>query len=181
MNVVSNSSPLIALAKIGKLDIIKYNVVIPKAVFDEITRPNKEYTKEFYKWGRDKTLEVKNKKAVEYLALIIDRGEAEAIVLSEELNADAVLIDDLKARRIAQLRGLHTIGTIGILLDAKEKGIIGELKPLLDMLIKKKIRVSKELYDYALELANEERKCFRHDQEERDSRARMSYRRHGRY
>lgn len=126
-----------------------------RRLFDEITRPNKEHTKELYRWGRDKTLEVKNKKAVEYLALIIDRGEAEAIVLSEELNADAVLIDDLKARRIAKLRGLSTIGTIGILLDAKERGIIGELRPLLDMLIKKKIRVSKELYDYALELANE--------------------------
>lgn len=52
MNVVSNSSPLIALAKIGMLDIIKYDIIIPKAVFDEITRPNKEYTQELYKWGR---------------------------------------------------------------------------------------------------------------------------------
>lgn len=155
MNIVSNSSPLIALAKIGMLDIIKYDIVIPKAVFDEITRPNRQYAKELYKWGRDKTIEVKNKKAVEYLVLIINRGEAETIALAEELNADAVLIDDLKARKIAKLRGLNIIGTIGVLLDAKEKGIIGELKPLLDMLIKKKIRVSKELYDHALELANE--------------------------
>lgn len=155
MNIVSDSSPLIALAKIGMLDIIKYDIVIPKAVFDEITRPNRQYAKELYKWGKDKTIEVTNKKAVEYLVLIVDRGEAETIALAEELNADAVLIDDLKARKIAKLRGLNIIGTIGVLLDAKEKGIIGELKPLLDMLIKKKIRVSKELYDHALELANE--------------------------
>jgi len=87
--------------------------------------------------------------------LIVDRGEAETIALAEELNADAVLIDDLKTRKIAKLRGLNIIGTIGVLLDAKEKGITGELKPLLDMLIKKKIGVSKELYDHALELANE--------------------------
>lgn len=156
MNIVSNSSPLIALAKIEKLDILRCEVVIPNAVFDEITIPKKEYVKKLYKWGKDKTIDVKNKKAVEYLELIIGKGEAETIVLGEELNADAVLIDDLKARRIAKIRGLNVIGTIGVLLDAKEKGFIGELKPLLDMLIKKKIRVSKELYDHALELANEE-------------------------
>ncbi|MBU4492516.1 MAG: DUF3368 domain-containing protein [Euryarchaeota archaeon] len=155
MKIVSNSSPLIALAKIEKLDIIRYDIVIPKAVFDEITKPKKEYVKELYKWSNDKVTEVKNKKAVEYLELIIDRGEAETIVLAEELNAGAVLIDDLKARKIAKLRGLNVIGTIGILLDAKEKGVITELKPLLDLLLEKKIRVSKELYYRALEIADE--------------------------
>ncbi len=155
MKIVSNSSPLIALAKIGKLDIIRHSVIIPKAVFDEITMPRKEYVKELSNWGSDKVIEVKNKKAVEYLELIIDRGEAETIVLAEELNANAVLVDDLKARKIARLRGLNVIGTIGVLLDAKEKGIIGELKPLLDLLLQKKIRVSRELYDHALEIANE--------------------------
>lgn len=155
MKIVSNSSPVIALAKIEKLDLIRYDVVIPKAVFDEITKPKKEYVKELYKWGNNKVIEVKNKKAVEYLKLIIDRGEAETIVLAEELNANAVLIDDLKARKIAKLRGLNVIGTIGILLDAKEKGVVDELKPLLDMLLEKKIRVSKELYYRALEIADE--------------------------
>ena len=104
MKIVSNSSPLIALAKIEKLDILLiYDVVIPKAVFDEITKPKKKYVKELYKWGKDKVIEVMNRKAVEYLELIIDKGEAETIALAEELNADAVLIDDLKARKIAKL------------------------------------------------------------------------------
>lgn len=100
---------------------------------------------------------MENRKAVEYLELMIDGGETETIVLAEEINADAVLIDDLKARRIANLRRLNVIGTIGVLLDAKEKGIIKELKPLLDKLMKNKIRISKELYDHALELAYEKR------------------------
>jgi len=155
MKIVSNSSPLIALAKIEKLDIIRYDVVIPEAVFHEITKPKKEYVKELYKWCKNKVIEVKNKKAVEYLELIIDKGEAETIVLAEELNAGAVLIDDLKARKIAKLRGLNVIGTIGILLDAKEKGVITELKPLLELLLEKKIRVSEELYYRALEIADE--------------------------
>jgi len=85
----------------------------------------------------------------------VDKGEAEMITLAEEMNAEAVLIDDLKARKIAKLRGLNVIGTIGVLLDAKEKGVIKELKPLLDELIEKRIRIRRELYDHALELANE--------------------------
>ena len=85
----------------------------------------------------------------------MDKGEAEMITLAEEMNAEAVLIDDLKARKIAKLRGLNVIGTIGVLLDAKEKGVIKELKPLLDELIEKGIRIRRELYDHALELANE--------------------------
>lgn len=154
MKIVSNSSPLIALAKIGMLDVLS-GVVIPKAVFDEITKPEKEYVNELYEWGKDKIIEVKNRKAVEYLELMIDGGEAETIVLAEELNADAVLIDDLKARKIATLRGLNIIGTIGVLLNAKERGFINEVKPLLEELMKRKIRISKELYNHALELAHE--------------------------
>lgn len=154
MEIVSNSSPLIALAKIGMLDVLS-GVIIPKAVFDEITKPEKEYAKELYEWGKNKVTEVKNRKAVEYLELIIDGGEAETIVLAEELNADAVLIDDLKARKIAKFRGLNVIGTIGVLLNAKDKGLISEVKPLLEALTKRKIRISKELYDHALELAHE--------------------------
>ncbi|OEU57964.1 MAG: hypothetical protein BA871_15455 [Desulfuromonadales bacterium C00003096] len=154
MKIVSNSSPLIALAKIGMLDVLS-GVVITKAVFDEITKPKREYAKELHEWGKDKIIEVKSRKAVEYLELMIDRGEAETIVLAEELNVDAVLIDDLKARKIANLRGLNIIGTIGVLLDAKERGFISEIKPLLEELMKKKIRISKELYEHALELAHE--------------------------
>ena len=88
MKIVSNSSPLIALAKIEKLDILEYDIVIPKAVFNETTEPEKEYMKELYEWGKDKVVGVRNRKAVEYLELILGKGEAETIVLSEELNAE---------------------------------------------------------------------------------------------
>jgi predicted nucleic acid-binding protein len=155
MKIVSNSSPLIALAKIGKLDILTKDVVIPKAVFDEITKPQKEYTEKLHKWGKDKVSGVKNRKAVEYLEILLDRGEAETIVLAEEITANAVLIDDLKARKIATLRGLTVIGTLGVLLAAKDKGLIREVKPLFEELMKKRIRVSKELYNRSLELAHE--------------------------
>ena len=155
MRMVSNSSPLIALAKIGRLNLIGYEIIIPKAVFEEITRARREYARELYNWGRNRVSVVKNRRAVEYLELVLDRGEAEVIVLAEEIEADAVLIDDLKGRKTAMLRGLTVIGTIGVLLDAKERGLVDDVKPLLDELIRKKIRISRELYNHALELAQE--------------------------
>ncbi|MGB9768107.1 MAG: DUF3368 domain-containing protein [Dictyoglomus turgidum] len=155
MKIVANSSPLIALAKIKKLDLLTYEIYIPRAVFEEITEIGKEYRDELLKWAKEKVLNVENKKAVEYLEIILGKGEAEAIVLSEEIKADAILIDDLKAREIATLRGLKVVGTIGILLNAKRQGTITELKPLLDELIKNGIRISKELYEHALKLAKE--------------------------
>ena len=72
--------------------------------------------------GKNRVSVVNNRQAVEYLELVLDRGEAEVIVLAEELRADAVLIDDLKARKTAVLRGFAVVGTIGVLLDAKERG-----------------------------------------------------------
>lgn len=155
MNIVSDSSPLIALAKIGRLNLLEHEIIVPKAVFGEITRSRREYARKLYTWGKNRVSVVKNMQAVEYLELVLDRGEAEVIVLAEELQADAVLIDDLKARKIAMLRGLTVVGTIGVLLDAKERGLVDDVKPLLDELIRKKIRISRELYNHALELAHE--------------------------
>jgi predicted nucleic acid-binding protein len=155
MRLVTNTSPLIALAKLGMLSLLGEEVVIPGAVFAELTESTKEYADELGAWCRDKVLEVRDRQAVGYLALILDRGEAEVIALAEELKTPIVLIDDIKARRIAKLRGLNVVGTLGILLDAKDKGLIRELKPFLDELMNKKIRLSTELYNHALVLAHE--------------------------
>ena len=54
MRIVANSSPLIALAKIEKMNLLRYDIVIPKAVFDEITKPKKKYGKRLYEWGKDR-------------------------------------------------------------------------------------------------------------------------------
>jgi len=155
MRFVANSSPLIALAKLGMLSLLGEEVVIPGAVFAELTESRKAYADELGAWCEGKVIEVRDRKAVDYLALILDRGEAEVIALAEELKTPMVIIDDIKARRIARLRGLNVVGTLGILLDAKDKGLIREVKPFLDELMTKKIRISKELYDHALALAHE--------------------------
>lgn len=117
MKVVCNSSPLIALGKIKKLWLLdKYEIVVPQAVFREVTKSKKEYSKELYRRCKNRVIEIKNKKAAGYLELMLDRGEAEVI-------------------------------------DAKEIGSIKEVKPVLDELIKNKIRISRELYEHALRSA----------------------------
>jgi len=94
--------------------------------------------------------EVKNKLAVESLTMELEKGEAEAIILALELNADMVLIDEYIARDIAKSRGLAVIGTVVILADAYEKGLINDLKKVLDDLRSKKVWTSEKVCNRAL-------------------------------
>ena len=85
----------------------------------------------------------------------LDYGESETIVLAKELNADIVLIDEKKARKIAQVKSLKVMGTIGILQTAKDKGFITDLKTQLDNLIKNGIWIDKKLYQSVLQKTGE--------------------------
>jgi len=69
-------------------------------------------------------------KGINELTFIMDFGESEAVMLCKEMEADFLLIDDKKARRIAETLGINCIGTLGLLSVAKDKGIITELRPL---------------------------------------------------
>jgi hypothetical protein len=82
-------------------------------------------------------------------------GEAAAIILAQELGAQQVLIDDLRARRVAKARLLPVTGTIGTLLLAKEQGLIAQVKPILDDLIALGKRISPQLYQDVLAIAQE--------------------------
>jgi len=77
---------------------------------------------------------VKNTSAVEQLGTILDIGEAEAIILGEELHADYLLIDETGGRKIARQRGLKVIGLLGVLKLPKDKGFISAIKPLIDLI-----------------------------------------------
>ena len=98
---------------------------------------------------------VSNNLAVEVLESDIGKGESEAIVLALEQKPDLVLIDDLKARKFAKMNGLEIIGTMGILLDAKQKGLISEIKPLISELLLNGIRISNRIIEITLEAAQE--------------------------
>ncbi len=158
MIIISDSSPLISLAIIGKLDVLTFlyeEIYVPTAVYKEVIRSGKPFAKELKAFLYDKTKSVENKMAVDILLSDIGAGEAEAIILALEQHPDVILIDDLKARRFAKIKGLTVIGTMGLLLMAKKEGLITELKPLLSDLLSHNIRISAKIIDITLHAAGE--------------------------
>ena len=97
---------------------------------------------------------VRDEKQVEYLSSILHRGEAEAIALAEEVEADLIILDDDHARRIANSRGLNLTGTLTILLRAKQKGLISHLDTLFTQLKSVGFYTGRE-YDEILKEAGE--------------------------
>jgi predicted nucleic acid-binding protein len=85
----------------------------------------------------------------------LDDGEAEALVLAKEQNADFVIIDEKLGRRYAGQLGVAVTGTVGVLLGAKEQRLIGEIAPLLYELQKRQSWISENLIRTALKLAGE--------------------------
>lgn len=147
-NAVSNSSCLIALDRIGQLKLLQHsfnNVTIPPAVKREFGR----------KISWLPVVQVKNRAVTASLITQIGEGESEAIALTMEIEDSILVLDDKKARRIAKQLGLEVIGTVGLILQAKKKGMLAEVKPLLNELQKSEFRISKELYREALRLAKE--------------------------
>ncbi|HEX4959430.1 MAG TPA: DUF3368 domain-containing protein [Thermoanaerobaculia bacterium] len=161
MIVVSDASPLISLGAVGRIELLRQlfgEVSIPLAVLEEITAAGLE---------RPGAAEVQAADWIVSRALgsdflpralegELDRGEAEAIALAVELRADLVLIDERRGRRVASRFDLKVLGVLGILLDAKRKGLLTQVEPVLeDLHTRAGFRVSPALYRRALEEAGE--------------------------
>ncbi len=161
MIVVSNTSPLVNLAVVGQLDLLRQlygRVVIPQAVRDEIVigGAGQPGAVEVERLDWIETRQASNLTAVASLQLQVDQGEAEAIALAVELKADLLLLDERKGRAIASKLGLARIGLLGVLVEARAKGLIPAIKPVVDALIGKAgFWISKELYDRVLQVAGE--------------------------
>jgi len=153
--VVSNSSPLIHLAKISHLDLLKYffdEIIAPEAVYNEcvIEGKDKEDAKKIEKTDWIKVVPIKDKNLKRALIMILDEGEAEAIVLALEESADLILLDDYEAREVARNYGLNITGIVGILIRAKYKGKIASLKDTLEKLKETGFWLSEDLYTQVL-------------------------------
>jgi predicted nucleic acid-binding protein len=158
MVIVSDASPIIALAICKKLDLpdkLFDQVYIPQAVFHELTIPNKPNVEAITEWAKDRVANAKNTAAITALSLNLDPGESEALALYWEIAADYLLIDEKKGRAIAMRNGIRTVGTIGILLSAKRQGFLTTVKPCLDTLVSSGFRISDMLCRQILEKAGE--------------------------
>ncbi|PIP76461.1 MAG: DUF3368 domain-containing protein [Ignavibacteria bacterium CG22_combo_CG10-13_8_21_14_all_37_15] len=158
MEVIINSSPLISLAILDRLHLLNdlfEKVFIAKSVFNEVTGIEKPFSERLKFFATDLIIKAENRIAVNILSKEIDLGEAETIIIALEKKLPCIILDDYKARKYAQLNGLKVIGTIGVLIKAKQIGKITNVKNELDVLIKNKIRISESLYNKALVLSNE--------------------------
>lgn len=156
--LVSNSTPLIALARIQKLELLPKayrRVFVPETVFNELTaRPERPGAREIAEARWLRVMAIEDAKAVERLRYWLDPGESEAIILAREQNLP-LAIDERRGRNVASSLGLQITGTVGILLAFKELELVKEVAPLLDELLGQGIRLSRRLYDHALSLAEE--------------------------
>lgn len=147
--IISDTSCLILLSKIDEFNLLKSiakKVYITPAIFDE-------FGKELPDW-----IIIKSPLNNQYQKIFeadIDPGEASAIALSLELENSILLIDDLKGRKTADRLKIKYSGTFGLILRAKQEGIISSVKPILEKIRATNFRFSESLYSYIIEMAGE--------------------------
>ena len=157
MILVADCSALIALSICNQLELLEQifgQVVVPEAVYLEATKPNKKQAQQI-KTFLDGKIHKVNMDNYVYLDGFADAGETEAMLLYKQIQADKLLIDDQRGRKVAKINNIDTIGSLGILLVAKQRGLIKEITPLLSLLENSDIYLSKYLIASVLELANE--------------------------
>jgi uncharacterized protein len=157
VTIVSNASPLIGIARIGRLDLLRElygELVIPEAVWQEVVvggagQPGAELIKAA-SWI--KKMQVANHALVQGLSQALDSGEAEAIALALEVEAEVLLMDERLGRETARHLGLRYVGLIGVLLEAKRRGLVARVEPSLKALrMQAGFRIRDELYRRILE------------------------------
>ncbi|MDD5090548.1 MAG: DUF3368 domain-containing protein [Candidatus Wallbacteria bacterium] len=155
---VSNSTVIIALSQIGYLIILKdlyKKVILPEGVFRELHAGHPKSGSDISDESWIEIRRVSNIRLLEYLSISLDKGESEAIVLAEELPAGLLLMDDYWGRKIAAKRKIPVAGTLGILIKAKQTGLIKKVKPLFGKLIENGFWIDKAVLEFSLKKAGE--------------------------
>lgn len=161
MKIVCNSTPLIGLATIGQFDLLRRifgRISIPQAVWTEtVTQGRTEggVRREVEAADWIDRVEVRDRLAVRVLLDEPDQGEAETIVLALELGADWVVMDERKGRRKLEQLGIPKVGTLGVLLKARQAGMIPMLRPEISRLRASGFSVSDSVVGSILTAAGE--------------------------
>ncbi len=157
MIIVADSSALIALAICNGLELLDRlfeKVKVPQAVFDEVIVEGKPMAVRLHHYLQEKVC------AVDLTTMVINagglgRGELEAMALYKQINADYLLIDDKRARKVARLNQIEITGSQGILLFAKQERIILKVKPYIEQLQHSNLRIDERLMIKTLQMADE--------------------------
>ena len=139
MPVVSNTSPLLNLAIIGRLCLVRQQfgqIQIPPAVMTELrveeSLPGSQLLREAIEEGWLMVQKVTARALVQLLQRDLDRGEAETIALALQLEADWTLLDEREGRKIARSLGLNVTGILGVLLRAWREGEVSSIREVTD-------------------------------------------------
>lgn len=165
---VADSSTLISLAVIGRLELLREfhgKILVPPAVWREVVlegrgKPGAAEVEEAEQAGWIEVVSPENRDLVKLLERELDEGEAEAIALAVECGAEVIFLDESEARRIAEIYDIPRAGTVGVLLRAKLAGKIPSLRAELDLLLRERgFRLSDEIYRRVLQEAWEDPTC----------------------
>ncbi len=158
-NVICNTSPFQYLHQIEQLRILPAlagKIIVPPAVVEELA-VGRVAGVDLPDLAQLDWITVQNPAGQSALPLISDlgAGESEVLMLALETPGATVILDDLLARRVAESLNLRLTGTLGLLLDAKQAGLISQVRPLLDQLQTLRFRLSPVTYQAMLKLADE--------------------------
>ncbi len=158
--VVVNTTPLIALSHVGQLNILKKlygEIIIPEAVYRELSVKTESVCKKTVDSSLDwiRVDKIENQMAKTMYRTQLHDGEVEVMILAKEIAADVVIIDDANAKKHAKYLDLPVTGTLGVLIKAKQKGYIDELKPVLQRMVENGIYISQSLIELCLKQVGE--------------------------
>lgn len=157
--VIVNSTPIIVLCGIGRLDVLQKlygEIRIPSAVYQEVTAIEDSACMQIKKAGSWIHVDcIRDSSEKKMYKAKLHAGEVEVMILAQEQKADLVIIDDNAAKKTAKYLGLTVTGTLGVLLKAKNRGIVQEVAPLMAEMKHNGFYIDSVLEGFVLEQAGE--------------------------
>ncbi len=147
--IIGDSSALVSLSIMDRLDLLESifgKIYVPQAVYNEVTIPDKPQSVKLKKFLKDKIVTVN----LTITQMGLGQGELEAIALYKQLNSNFLLIDDRRAKKFAQLNSVNVIGSLGVMILAKEQGLVNSIRNDLEKLIDSDVFVSENLINRVL-------------------------------
>lgn len=157
MLVIADSSALVALSACDALEVLSQTyteIRVPQAVYDEVVVKGKSQTASLESFLEGKVVDVELSHWV-LAAGGLGQGELEAMALYKQLSADVLLIDDRRARAIAEHNQIVCVGALGFLLVAKHQGVIQKITPFVEKLRGSSLHYGEDLMEKILSLAGE--------------------------